>query len=654
MNQLLIIKIKLFLLNNNIIGLKSIYYCLFLFLTFNIKLFRDIPSNNIIDIQNYIKKTFNIFNKLIILDNISLSNILKLIDSIDSIDLNIDTLINNIFEIYLTNENLLDIKDYIKYYNNKLLTDWISNLPNNNNNNKNIFDGNIKINSYSDLFKMDNNFGLQTNEYIYIIILIQNFIKNNNFKINNIINKNILLDFIKLNNSLFDIIFFDFPSNIHNIIYTQCCDQIKNLKIRGTNSDCLLLQQVSLSLNIGGSAVIIMPESILYGKSKQIIETRKYIFNNFDINKIVHIDQNIYYNNINRDLKSITNAMKNCIFYFKNIGKTTTINISKIILNENKIVETPLIIINNINEEYSFYYKDYLNKNKLLNKNELNFKIASDIFNFDNNILNNQSFIILNKYYNNKNFIKISNLETDIDHNNNYLIYEKEKNNNLYFIYYLENIIKKNPEDFINKLTNHFELSKISEYKIPILSLDKQTNLCNYISITEKIKICTQENINRFIQLKNSILDNIPTTSMIKLDNIIDLVQEKQTDKKLITILRNSILAGSVNLYDGGLLNNNTYYLISKDNNNFILLYIYYYLKHIESFIKENSNLTQQSNLIKSNLLNIKIPNINIDAQSEIIKSCEMFDNNINLLILNNKTIIDKNIFDIITTINSY
>jgi hypothetical protein len=140
-------------------------------------------------------------------------------------------------------------------------------------------------------------------------------------------------------NLIFDIIFFDFPNNKHNIIYTQCCEQIKKYKIRGTNATCLLLQLITSYLNINGEAIVIIPESFLYNNSKQAIDTRDHLYNNFNIKKIIHINNDIYYYDIDRDLRSITNTMKNCILKIKNIGKTNNINISTIILKENKIVE---------------------------------------------------------------------------------------------------------------------------------------------------------------------------------------------------------------------------------------------------------------------------------------------------------------------------
>ena len=638
--------LKDYLSNNNIVGLESIYYCIFFISILKTDIFKKyiLDYKNIIDVQAYFNKTHNIFNKTINLDNTIIVNLLKLINSniVEFIDININTLINDIFNVYLTNENLLDIKHYIKYYNNIVLNKWIYNLVDSYDN-KSIFEGNIKINSLTDLITTGSKFGSQINEYIYEINLIQNFI-NNNSKIVNI--NNIISNNIQLNNSLFDIIFFDFPNDIHNIIYTQCCDQIKNLKIRGTKYECLLLQLITTLLKVNGEAILIIPESILYCNSKQYIETRKYIFNNFNIEKIIHINQNIYYNNINRDLKSITNTIKNCIFYFKNTGKTNIINISEISLVENKIIETNLNNINNINNNYSFYFKDYLSvENDLIET-----KKVDDIFKFYDNtdyikLNNTQFFILLNKYYNNS-FIKITN-EYNNNNNNYYLIYNEDKS--MYNTYYLENVLKRKTNLFIKGVNNEFDLSKIKEYNIPTISINKQKTICNYIETSNQIIKSNEENILRYTQLKTSILDNIPTNKMIILMDIITII-EKNINEKMISILKNGIYAGNINYYQGE-LNNNSYYFTS-GNHNFILLFIFYYLKYIELEIKRISNLTKQPNLIKSNLLNINIPNISIESQKEVIKACIEIDNNIDILILNNKNINEKDIFEIITTIN--
>jgi len=214
----------------------------------------------------------------------------------------------------------------------------------------------------------------------------------------------------------------------------------------------------------------------------------------------------------------------------------------------------------------------------------------------------------------------------------------------------LEYIIKKNPEFFYKGVTNQFDSLLISEYQIPVLPIEQQNIICNYICISKHIIESNNNNIKYYNNMKKLILENIPTINLISLNEIVNLVEE-YTGIKLISILRNSISVGEVNLYEGK-LNNNSYYLSPK-NNNFILEYIYYYLKFQESYIKEISTLTQQNNLIKSNLLNIKIPNISYDLQTDIVNECFEFENHINILKLNNDNINKKNIFDLNKKINS-
>jgi restriction endonuclease S subunit len=253
--------------------------------------------------------------------------------------------------------------------------------------------------------------------------------------------------------------------------------------------------------------------------------------------------------------------------------------------------------------------------------------------------------LIINKNYNSNDDIKISNIEINIYYPNCYFICEKEKNTNMYFTYNLENIIKKNPDNFIKGKNNLVDLSKIQECQIPILSLYKQNTICNYIKNSFQLIKNNEININMYHNMKNLFLENILETSMITLNDIVEIVQE-EINHKMICIIRNSLSAGDVSLYQGK-LNNNSYYLISK-NDNFLIEYIYYYLKFKEPNIKEMSRLTQQNNLIKTNLLNLKIPNINLKLQNDVINYCQDFDNHITSLLFNNQVIKNKDIFEII------
>jgi hypothetical protein len=380
--------------------------------------------------------------------------------------------------------------------------------------------------------------------------------------------------------------------------------------------------------------------------------------NNFNIEKIIHINHDIYYYNINRDITSISHTMKNCILKIKNLGKTSKIIVSKISLNENKIVENHIIDINTINDNFSFYYKDYNNKviDSIIDNvitSTLSYVKVKDIFNisYKNHekliIDPNEEYLILNN-----NIIEIKKLDVLNNLSNQILLYEKEKSSNLYYKFYLEYIIKKNLEDF-KGINNQFNISKIEEQNIPILSNLQQTTIINYIACSKNLIDANHKNINTYIELKCSILDNIPINNFVILDDIIEII-DKNIDKILISVTRNSLCAGTVSLYQDTTLvtlNNNSFFLNIK-NENFILKYIYHYLKYKETYIKELSNLTQQPNLNKTNLINIQIPNINRELQEKIINLCDEFDNNINTLLLNNNMIKDKDIFNIITQFN--
>ena len=122
-----------------------------------------------------------------------------------------------------------------------------------------------------------------------------------------------------------------------------------------------------------------------------------------------------------------------------------------------------------------------------------------------------------------------------------------------------------NPDDYIKKNSDKNIISKIQNIVIPNFPVDQQNTICNYIKASIYIIETNNNNINMYIQMKNSILENIPKTNMNTLSEIISVIEEP-INKKLIYILRNSLSAGEVNLYQDQnitTLNSNYYYLIN-------------------------------------------------------------------------------------------
>lgn len=120
----------------------------------------------------------------------------------------------------------------------------------------------------------------------------------------NIYKSNPLID--NFNHKGYDVIITRLPNNIHGITHAETCERVKELKIRGTKFIPLALQLIMKSLNKNGRACVVIPNSLLQSTSICAVETRKYLLNNFEVEKII-------------DFPNEESAI-----YFKNSGNPTT------------------------------------------------------------------------------------------------------------------------------------------------------------------------------------------------------------------------------------------------------------------------------------------------------------------------------------------
>lgn len=551
--------------------------------------------------------------------NIDIINILSLVD-------NINNIIDELFIHHYNKDTKIVSKEYMKYYNNPLLIKWLIKLIDKNY--YKVFDGNMKINCFikeiSNYLNKNSIYeGNQENIDIYKLVNIDlSFNNKSNYTITN---NNLLLT--GMNN--YDLIFFDIPNDIHNMTFARCCDKIKKLKIRGTKVETLLLQLVLLSLNKNGMGIVILPDNILFNDTQQNVLTRKYLLDNFNLKKVIQINDNLYYH------KNYNNS----ILIIENKNKTSNIEFSKIQLKDGEIIETDLINIDISQIEdnnYILYSNMYLINNNINSISEL-IKI-DDIITIKD--INSNIFIGLEKTYK-TNFIKLINK----DEINEYETIITPKNN----------IIK--PEIFYDYikyiLSNNINL--ITYGKTKIFDIDKIKNL-DIIKISDNIQeqVIKQKNYNNnIIDLLNKAIDNYKLNKINKFKTLLnnDLyelvnivkINEYNKDTNYISILKNGINSGNINyIYNQEFLNNS--YYLSLNNDNFNLEYIYYYLFSIEDKIKDLSNLTQQNSLNQTKLLSLKIPYIDLDNQLKIVKYCNDCDKYINDL---NKQINDINNMDL-------
>ena len=627
--------------------------------------------SDIITIKNELTNLYGIFNFNI--NNQECILIQSLIEIV-SFDINNTTDLNDKLKLvlmhYINTENLSITKDYVKYCSNSLIINWIINLAKPkllNDNFESIFIGNVKIDSYLNniITKCINNDSLnvfskkvvsvQTNEIINDLVILDLFIKTNQNLNKSIVNTDLLITDIKNENNLssFDLILFDFPNDIHNVIHATCCSKIKKLKLRGTKAEPLLLQLVMTSLNKNGRAILIVPDSLLYSDSVQPIETRKYLLENFNVKKIVCIDESLYFDNsITRNMTSQYSSMKNSILYFENNNKTQTVEFTKISLANNSIYEEPIININyDILKKnlYSLYYNHYLDTTNV-NSALIEYNYVHEIFDiYEFNQLSelqitNKKYFQIPKYYKQ---------ELPYDNTNSFYFIDKTQNANGFFNYYLEFVIKNNWEKFTKGKMNQFDLTKIKNEKLPLIAKEKQQAICNYINISNKIIDSNKEKVLMYSELKDCLLKTIPQNKHISLTAIIKL-DKISNDKPLIGIIKNGQTAGAVYILpiQGTPSNNSHYFDII--NPNFKFDYVYQYLKHIENKIKLITNLTLQPSLNKSNLFSLEIPDITLKCQDEIINYCNDFDTNIIKYQHDTLQIKEKDILSIVIKLNNY
>lgn len=443
-------------------------------------------------------------------------------------------MIDNVFKYYLDNENLADIKEYLRFYNKKSIVKWIVNMVKLDKTKiETVLDGNVKINSFLEevvsFYKNNKScqekiLGIQMNDIVREISLL-NYM--------NIVSTDVLTTDIKVNS--FDVIFFDFPVGIHNIIHANCCNKIKKLKIRGTKSEPLLLQYVMMSLNKNGRAAIIVPDSLLYSDSLQPIQTRKYLLENFNVKKIV-------------ELENMTSLL-----YFENNGKTTDIEFSKL----NNTVETSIMKLSmmDININSSLYYKHYTDINKPIN-NTIEYKEASELLNF--NYTSDTTVLVVDKYYKNSESIRIEEKSNSMNEDS---IYITDKNSNNFNINYLYYVLQCDSIKFTKGKMQQFDIDKIKKHKIPILSKSVQQSIANYLKMSNNIINNNIDYIKNYQEMKRSLLDTIPTNKMIEVGSICNMVVS-QTNKKLIGVIRNGLTAGTIYfMKENTSISNNSHYL---------------------------------------------------------------------------------------------
>jgi restriction endonuclease S subunit len=113
----------------------------------------------------------------------------------------------------------------------------------------------------------------------------------------------------------YDLILANMPFGLKGIKHAECCDRVKDLKIRGTKSEPLFLQLMMVSLNLGGRCAVVVPDGMLVNSSTCHDDTRKYLLDNFELKRVIKMKGQFFMNT----------GIQPSILFFENTGKPTSV-----------------------------------------------------------------------------------------------------------------------------------------------------------------------------------------------------------------------------------------------------------------------------------------------------------------------------------------
>jgi hypothetical protein len=308
-------------------------------------------------------------------------------------------------------------------------------------------------------------------------------------------------------NESYDLVISDFPVGIRNIIHANCCNKIKSLKIRGTKSEPLILQLIMNSLNKNGRAILNVPDNLLYNESKQHIETRRYLFENFSINKVVSVD---------RHLQTIK-GNKTSIIYLERKGKTNEVQFSKISLKDDKLVEKKIVTIkqdliqkNNYilwNEKYIEIDENKVSINTMKLSELVDVIYESDINDEVTKVLS-ENYLVFPNYINDTKKVHIDFGELKLK-KDTFTLLVKDKSICLqkYLNYYISQTIQKNILLYTSGKLNKIDVDKLFEMKIKIPSIKTQTTITNFFDLNNTLIEANNEQITRYTEMKEKFIN---------------------------------------------------------------------------------------------------------------------------------------------------
>jgi hypothetical protein len=450
------------------------------------------------------------------------------------------------------------------------------------------------------------------------IIAYANLKINTGLEFENIISTDLIHDNVITNS--YDVIISEIPDDIRNITHAGCCDKIKQLKIRGTKSEPLIIQLITTLMNENGVAIIIVPDSLLFGESIQHIETRKYLLSNFNLKKIINVGD------------------KKSIMVWFNDKETNEVLFTDLTNSYAKIVSFEQIKNKN-NSLYFYNYETVVVEQADHNVSKSDAKQLNDIVKIQLNTENlngHEEYLFCHK----TNQFKI--MKPDSGQKIDYVFLTKNgsQNNQTFLNYYLKKIFENNLNLLTKGKTKQLDLDAINALKLEIPQLDIQNHFVSIFMQNNQIIELNNQQIQNYQQLKLKTVEALLLKCQTdKLGNICKISHESN-NKNTIVINRNSNSAGTICLtLEDNESSTNNYYLEPLDNK-ITTMQLFYILKFYESKLKNMSKVNNTINLARNKIENLDIPNASYELKN-IENKCTKYDvqintlNNINNILIN-------------------
>jgi type I restriction-modification system DNA methylase subunit len=499
------------------------------------------------------------FNELKLQSPINLENILKKIKEVDIKQLSLKfDIVGIIYELHLKTGTSSAMRDLGQYFTHRLVIEYMIGLCQpklkDNKQIEKILDPSMGTagfltmsakylnNKYKNIdwnFNRDNMYGFDIDENVKNMGILNMLLETDTLFNNTLVKNDTLKNDYQISESVIidkvDVILANEPFGLKNIIYKDCCQRIKDLKMNGTKAEPLFLQLMMISLNKNGRCVVIVPDGVLFNDAKLHSETRKYLIDNLNLKKVISLDGDFFLNT----------GVKSSILYFVNDGKTKETEFCKIKLVDNKIQEE-LVVKVNYDKLKENKYNLFVNKyNKVEEKKygNIEYKKLEEVCDFLSKSKRLASFGKDNgkyhfytsskeyKYCDEVDYIEESIIigtggNCNIHYSGNFscsadnLVLKSNTKNSKYIYYYLKNNINILEEGFKGSTIKHISKEYIKEIKIPIPSIEIQNQI---------IKQCEYfDNIIKKLELENE--------SLLKYNYIDAIIKQCNNKEELLEI----------------------------------------------------------------------------------------------------------------------